>query len=53
MPIYDGLNTTPQVAGGTAQSAGFQRETFRFTALPENLAQMQAFPWSWAASASG
>lgn len=44
MPIYDGLNTTPQAAGGTAQSAGFQRETFRFTALPESLAQMQALP---------
>lgn len=44
MPIYDGLNTTPQAAGGTAQSTGFQRETFRFTVLPENLAQMQAFP---------
>ena len=45
MSIFDNLkNTVNQVADTAAQSIGNKRENFTFTALPERLAELQAFP---------
>lgn len=45
MGIFDKLkNTAQQAVVSAVQSAGNQKETFTFSALPESLAEMQALP---------
>lgn len=45
MGIFDKLkNTAQQAVVSAAQSAGNQKETFTFSALPESLAEMRALP---------
>lgn len=44
MSIFDKLKTITAPASTPAQTAGPQKKTFTFAALPESLAQMQALP---------
>lgn len=44
MEIFDNLNSGKPAGPTSTSSVGMRTETFTFTALPENLSQMQALP---------